>query len=277
MSPPERTGVSDLVKASMSLEKGSAMKIGAHTPHGPHGHSIHDLFSPHPVRREFFVNVALMSKDRQLHAAAVAKAHGRTKFGRVGSLLGGAIGSIMANSATFDETIADGVRDLIQKSTVDALKSRRWLASVTAVALPPLPGQKEWPSFVNLDDKGHFMVFRILVTSRLPKEKPKKSDGGFASNLVSGIVDLWEALCSCCEAPIDHEATERRLADEMQTILPEVQKALLKRRNPVVAELSVADAKEEYKTLFELNWSRELCAEAINASRAAVAKKASVA
>jgi len=235
----------------------------------PKAPSVHDLFCPRPMRREYFVNVALMSKDRQKHASAVAKEHGRSKFGRVGSLLGGAIGNIMASSVTFDDAIADGVRELVKSSTIEALKSKRWWASVTPVALPPLPGKTRWSSFVNLDDEGHLMVFRIFVTGQLPEEKGNGGDC-YAEAL------SWLFSSCCAEAPEDVDP-EQRIADDVSAILHEVQHALASRKNPIFAELVMADAKEEYETLFDLNWSRELCAEAINASRMTGAQQGNVA
>lgn len=232
---------------------------------------MHDLFCPAPQPREFFVNVALLGEDRGRNAAAVAKEQGRSRLGRVGSLLGGLMGSVMADNAAFDAAIAESVKEAVIVNTVNALKRERWWASVTQVLLPPIPGQSEWAPFVGLGAKGHFMVFRIDVTGRLPEEAKEVQQGGLLQSLL-------DALVATCWAPsAQPEDPECLLARDIDLLPDEIQQALQSRGTPINAYVAVADAVEQYHTFFELHWSREMCAEAIHLARDPEGKRTAVA
>jgi len=247
-------------KSARSARSAKSAKSGARTPGCKSaGHSMHDLFCPDRMPREFFVNVMLHGEDRSQHAAAIAKEQGRSKLGRIGSLLGGVMGTVMAGNAAFDSAIAQGVKDAVIESAVDALKRQRWWASVTPVFLPPLPGRSDWQPFVALGEKGHFMVFRVVITGRLPEES--RQEKGIVLSL------LTACIASCWAAETPPEDMEKKLVQEIALIRPEIESALQNRKYPINANVTIVDAIEEFGLLHEMNWSRELAADTIEAAR----------
>lgn len=212
------------------------------------------------------MNVTLDGEDRSQHALSAAKEQGRLKLGRLGSMLGGVMGSVAGKSTAFDNVIAERVRGAVETEVVEALRRRRWWAHVTPVLLPPMPGKSDWNKYVSLGEKGHFMIFRVKVLGKLPgeEEAQKAESSGFS------LASLSCLFAACMTPEVKEEEEEDpdvKAAREIELLHPEVVSALQSRQNPIFVKISVADAHKEYRIFHELNWSRELASEAVLSAR----------
>mmetsp|Transcript_66574 Transcript_66574/g.124229 ORF Transcript_66574/g.124229 Transcript_66574/m.124229 type:complete len:273 (-) Transcript_66574:26-844(-) len=218
-------------------------------------------FEPQNDPQEFFLKVFMTEANRRDQAATAAKIEGRAKMGRMGSLIGGMLGSV-AGGKISDEFIVDEITPLLVDKAHQALRRQGYKAQVFPILLPKQQGHAKQLTYLKEEGRGLQIILRVEVMEIVGR-----------NNVEEVGLSLWNMCFGLCgPQPVGGQQRGPSTALPFNQPAQNANQVALKMeddlRNPsehykVQAQVHALLAADLYHQFHNEGWSRENSRQAI--------------